>query len=234
MSPFLLNAVLAQAARYSDRPEAPQLGQIFAQKTLDTLAAEVEKGSSIPAIQGLLIFSARECACGRTSQGWLYSGMAFSMMRDMGIQIHPRKLSHLGGHFSAVELALRQQIFWSCYTWDKTMSLCLGRNPALHDTIDQLSNDVLLDGDEAENELWKPKFANTYPLQIGVPTQKARTNSRFVAYCHLCIVNPPTNRRHMKAHWVFRSLMKFSRRSIRSLRLRRYISATFSTQRWAS
>ena len=226
--------MLAQAARYSDRPEAPQLGQIFAQKTLDTLAAEVDKGSSIPAIQGLLIFSARECACGRTSQGWLYSGMAFSMMRDMGIQIHPRKLSHLGGQFSAVELTLRQQIFWSCYTWDKTMSLCLGRNPALHDTIDLLSTDILLDGDDAENEIWKPKFANIYPLEIGVPQQKARTNSRFVAYCHLCIVSLPVSHRQMYSYSRFRSLMRSLRLSTRSLKLHKHISKTFSTQRWAS
>ncbi len=181
--------MLAQAARYSDRPEAPQLGQIFARKTLDTLAAEVDKGSSIPTFQGLLIFSARECACARTLQGWLYTGMAFSMMRDMGIHIHPKKLSQVGGHISAVELALRQQIFWSCHTWDKTMSLCLGRTPALHDVIGPVSNDTLLDGEEAEKELWKPKFASVSPLEIGVPQQKARTNSRFVAYCQLCTVS---------------------------------------------
>ena len=187
VTPFLLNAVLAQAARYSDRPEAPQLGQIFAQKTLDTLAQEVDRGSSIPTIQGLLIFSARECACGRTSQGWLYTGMAFSMMRDMGIHIHPKKLMHLGGQFSAAELALRQQMFWSCYTWDKTMSLCLGRAPAMHDLIGSPTTNILLDGEDAENDTWKPKFSTMTDLGLGL-AQKAYTNSRFVAYCHLCTI----------------------------------------------
>ncbi len=187
VTPFLLNAVLAQAARYSDLPEASKLGQTFAQRTLDTLAAEVDKGSSIPTIQGLLIFSARECACGRTSQGWLYSGMAFRMMRDMGIHIPPRKLNHLGGHFSPAELALRQQVFWSCYTWDKIMSLCLGRAPVMHDVIPPLNKDILLDGEEAENEAWRPRFATLSALEVGV-TQKARSNSRFVAYCQLCVI----------------------------------------------
>lgn len=187
VSPFLLNAVLAQAARYSDRPEASKLGQAFSQRTLDTLAAEVDKGSSIPTIQGLLIFSAPECACGRTSQGWLYSGMAFRMMRDMGIHVPPKKLSHLGGHFSPAELALRQQVFWSCYTWDKTMSLCLGRAPAMHDIIPPPTADILLDGEEAENEAWRPIFATLSALEVGV-TQKAKSNSRFVAYCQLCVI----------------------------------------------
>lgn len=190
VSPFLLNAVLAQAARYSDRPEAAGLGQTFAQRILNTLPAEMDKGSSIPTIQGLLIFSARECACGRTSQGWLYSGMAFRMMRDMGIHIPPAKLSHLGGHFTPAELALRQQVFWSCYTWDKTMSLCLGRAPAMHDLIPPPTTDMLLDGEEAEAEAWRPKFATLSALEVGV-LQKSRTNSRFVAYCQLCVVSDP-------------------------------------------
>ncbi len=187
VTPFLLNSVLAQAARYSDHPEAAKLGQYFADRTLDSLASEVDKGSSIPTIQGLLVFSARECACGRTSQGWLYSGMAFRMLRDLGIHIHPRKLSHLVGQFSQVELALRHQIFWSCYTWDKTMSLCLGRPPTLHDIMPLPTAEIILDGEEAEEEPWKPKFATVSALEVGAP-QKAKTNSRFVAYCQLCIV----------------------------------------------
>lgn len=217
VTPFLLNAVLAQAARYSDRPEASKLGQTFAQRTLDTLAVEVDKGSSIPTIQGLLIFSARECACGRTSQGWLYSGMAFRMMRDMGIHIPPRKLSHLGGHFSPAELALRQQVFWSCYTWDKTMSLCLGRAPAMHDIIPPPTNDILLDGEEAENEAWRPKFATLSALEVGV-TQKARSNSRFVAYCQLCvIIDEVLATLYSKPHSAQNHLQGFLDRSIEKL-----------------
>ena len=47
VTPFLLNAVLAQAARYSDRPEAANQGLALAQRTLNALAAEVDRGSSI-------------------------------------------------------------------------------------------------------------------------------------------------------------------------------------------
>lgn len=179
--------MLAQAARYSDRPEAPSIGQHFANRALESLANEIDKGSSISAIQGLLIFSARECGCGRTSQGWLYSGMAFRMMRDLGIHIHPRKLNQLVGQFTSEEMALRQQIFWSCYTWDKTLSLCLGRPPSIHDNIPVLGADSLLDGVEAEEGAWKPKFATSTVVEIGAP-QKARSTTRFIAYCSLCVV----------------------------------------------
>lgn len=108
------------------------------------------------------------------------------MMRDIRIHIHPRKLCQLDEQFSATELALRQQIYWSLYTWEKTMSLCLGKTPAMHDTIRALSSGIL-DGEEAEYEIQKPKFATMPALEIGV-SRKARINSRFIAYCQLCTV----------------------------------------------
>ncbi|GAP88259.2 putative nitrogen assimilation transcription factor nirA [Rosellinia necatrix] len=95
ISPFLLSAVLTQAARYSTRPDAAGIGRHFAKRALELLPHDIDKGSSIAAIQGLLIFSARECVCGRTSQGWLYSGMAFRMARDMGLHVAPSKLGPL-------------------------------------------------------------------------------------------------------------------------------------------
>ncbi|KAF3064987.1 hypothetical protein GL218_02080 [Daldinia childiae] len=121
VTPFLLCTVLAQAARYSTRRDATEVGQTFATRALQLLPSDIDKGSSIPTIQGLLILSARECACGRVSQGWLYSGTAFRMMRDLGIDVSPKKLGHLAKQFTDEELAVRKQVFWSCYTWDKTM-----------------------------------------------------------------------------------------------------------------
>ncbi|KAI8957733.1 hypothetical protein F5Y11DRAFT_352216 [Daldinia sp. FL1419] len=112
VTPFLLCTVLAQAARYSTRRDATDFGQTFASRALQLLPGAIDKGSSIPTIQGLLILSARECACGRVSQGWLYSGTAFRMMRDLGIDISPKKLGHLARRFTDEELAVRKQVFW--------------------------------------------------------------------------------------------------------------------------
>ncbi|KAJ5805294.1 hypothetical protein N7474_011181 [Penicillium riverlandense] len=184
---FLLNCTLAQAARFSDRQDASDLSAYFAKKALNELAEEIDRGSSIPTLQGLLILSARECAAGRTSQGWLFSGMAFRMMRDLGIHIHPKSLSHLEGQFSLEDLALRQQIFWSCYTWDKTMSLCLGRAPTIHETMPVPSPETWLD-EEPENETWSPHFRSSIPSDVGCISQRSYTNSRFSAYCTLCII----------------------------------------------
>lgn len=188
-SSFLLSAVLAQAARYSVRPDAVEAGKHFATQAAGFLTADIDggNGNSIATIQGLLIFSARECACGRTSQGWLYSGMAFRMMRDLGIHVAPKKLGYLARHFSPEDLAMRQQVFWSCYTWDKTISLCLGRPPVIHDMIELLKPDTILGGQEANEEVWIPITGEQSPSE-NLVRQKSWSITRFAAYCELCII----------------------------------------------
>ncbi|KAI1804792.1 fungal-specific transcription factor domain-containing protein [Daldinia bambusicola] len=187
VTPFLLCAVLAQAARYSTRRDATEVGQTFASRALQLLPSDIDKGSSIPTIQGLLILSARECACGRVSQGWLYSGTAFRMMRDLGIDVSPKKLGHLAKQFTEEELAVRKQVFWSCYTWDKTMSLCLGRAPAVHYCVELPTRDTLLYGRDADDEVWPP--VPTYNSFVdGLVDQKSLSSTRFVAYCELSVI----------------------------------------------
>lgn len=39
------------------------------------LMAEMDKPSSVPTIQGLLILAGSECSRGNSSAGWLYAGM---------------------------------------------------------------------------------------------------------------------------------------------------------------
>ncbi|KAI2634815.1 fungal-specific transcription factor domain-containing protein [Hypomontagnella submonticulosa] len=187
VTPFLLCAVLAQAARYSTRPDATEVGRDFATKALQLLPNDIDKGSSIPTLQGLLIFSARECACGRVSQGWLYSGMAFRMMRDLGIDVSPKKLGHLAKQFSEEDLALRKLVFWSCYTWDKAMSVCLGRAAMVRCSVELPTRDALPYWREADDELWLP---TTMPTSFadGLVEQKALSITRFVAYCELCTI----------------------------------------------
>ncbi|KAI1464601.1 fungal-specific transcription factor domain-containing protein [Daldinia caldariorum] len=187
VTPFLLCAVLAQAARYSTRRDATEVGQTFASRALQLLPSDIDKGSSIPTIQGLLILSARECACGRVSQGWLYSGTAFRMMRDLGIDISPRKLGHLAKQFTEEELAVRKQVFWSCYTWDKTMSLCLGRAPAVHCSVELPTRDTLLYGHDADDEVWPPVTTHN-SFVTSLVEQKSLSSTRFVAYCELSVI----------------------------------------------
>ncbi|RYC59790.1 hypothetical protein CHU98_g6413 [Xylaria longipes] len=225
VTPFLLSSVLAQAARYSERPDAAEIGRHFAKRARKLLDHDIDRGSSIATIQGLLIFSARECACGRTSQGWLYSGMAFRMARDLGLHLAPKKLSPLFPHFSDEDLAIRNQIFWSCYTWDKTISLCLGRTPAITNVIELPKADTLLDGHDADAEIWKPT-AIQRSLPEGLLQHRAYSSTRFAAYCDLCIITHDvldklyirahrSSKDHLLAHYLNQTLERLDEWSSR-------------------
>ena len=60
----------------------------------------------------------------------MYSGIAFRIVEDLGINIDARK--HGGSmKFSEEDMEIRNRLFWSCYFWDKMISLYLGRCPVI-------------------------------------------------------------------------------------------------------
>jgi hypothetical protein len=79
-SPFLLNVIYAHACRHA-KPDDQRFtrynnGEFFLQKAKLLLLEEIEhEKPRIPTIQGLLILGGRQCAVGKNSQGWLYTGM---------------------------------------------------------------------------------------------------------------------------------------------------------------
>ncbi|KAL3428886.1 fungal-specific transcription factor domain-containing protein [Aspergillus tetrazonus] len=127
-SPFLLTVLCAHAARFHEGP----VGEMLICRARLLLGQEIRKPSSIPTVQALLQLSAREMAYGSTSQAWLYSGMAFRMVSDLGLHHNSGKILHLG-YLSPEELEIRRRLFWGCYFWDKAISLYLGRSPVLQE-----------------------------------------------------------------------------------------------------
>lgn len=143
-SPFLLTVLCAHAARFGQS----EMRDLLVSRARLLLGTEIHKTSSIPTVQALLQLSARDLAYGSVSQAWLYSGMAFRMVSDLGLHHNHAKLLALG-HLTAEDLEIRQRLFWSCYFWDKCVSFCfhvsvltwrnraislyLGRMPALSD-----------------------------------------------------------------------------------------------------
>lgn len=218
VTPFLLCAVLAQAARYSTRQDSTEVGNHFAGKARQLMLDDIDRGgSSIPTLQGLLVLSARECACGRVSQGWLYSGMAFRMMHDLGLDVSPTKLTK-GSLFTEEDLALRRQVFWSCYTWDKTMSLCLGRTAAVPYTVELPTREILPRGREADDEIWQPTAQANLVFKGAMVEQKSLSSTCFTAYCELCVITegvlgelysrPHSGRHHQLTKYLDSTLLK--------------------------
>ncbi len=75
-SPFLLYAMCAHAIRETDVAvlhDAPGTSESFTSQARLLAFREVERGSSLSAISGFLLLSAKECNLGRVSQAWAYS-----------------------------------------------------------------------------------------------------------------------------------------------------------------
>lgn len=135
----LLNAILSHSIRWGKSdPSTKRLldqsydgGAVFAKHARSMLFDELNRGvSTIPTVQTLLLLSAQECGHGNTTQAWVYSGLAFRLIDHLGICVDGQRYPG-SVHFSDEEVEIRHRIFWSCYFWDKMISLYLGRSPSL-------------------------------------------------------------------------------------------------------
>lgn len=138
-SDVLLNAVLSHSVRWCKaEPQIGPLldssfegGALFYQRAVTGLFDSLKVDyAGIPTIQTLLLLSAQECGRGNRTQAWLYSGMAFRLLDDLGISIDSRKYPG-SAHLSDEDIEIRNRLFWSCYFWDKIVSLYFGRAPTM-------------------------------------------------------------------------------------------------------
>ena len=135
----LLSAILAHSVRWchkepqiSDALAAYENGHLFSYHARLLLHEDLQNGRcDFPTIQALLLISTQECGKGNATQAWVYSGIAFRLAEDLGITINARKY---GGDvkFSEEDIEIRNRLFWSCYIWDKMISLYMGRCPVMN------------------------------------------------------------------------------------------------------
>lgn len=134
----LLNAMLAHSVRWCSRePQIRHLlepydgGTLFSRHARTLLFDEISNGDcKIPTAQVCLILSAQECGRGNRTQAWLYCGIAFRLLEDMGITIDDQKYTG-DVQLSDEDREVRRRLFWAAYFWDKMISLYLGRTPTL-------------------------------------------------------------------------------------------------------
>ena len=144
-SPFLLNVIFAHASRHV-KPEDSHFaklerGEYFLAKAklllIDELAVEKPR---VPTIQGLLILGGRQCAIGKSSEGWLYTGMvrsqgkdgvlgtpltlinyqAIRMIKDMGLHLQ-RKHDTMLATLEPDDFEALKRLYLSAYAWDKSV-----------------------------------------------------------------------------------------------------------------
>lgn len=140
-SRFLLNVIFAHACRHmpenDHRFASFERGETFLRDAMLLLIEEMKQSKPrIPTIQGLLILGGRQCAVGKSSEGWLYTGMvgvlqltfcfprcadmrkAIRMIIDLGLHIK-RSQASLTKEFEPDDLEVRKRLYLSVYAWDK-------------------------------------------------------------------------------------------------------------------
>ena len=118
-SKLLLNAIYFYACKYTTRVEVRRdpnsrltAGWMFRQKATELLDKSYDK-SSITTIQALLLMSSALFSwCDEKSMSWLYSGMAFSMIVDLGIHVDATISKR---KFVEEDLEIRLRVFWTAY-----------------------------------------------------------------------------------------------------------------------
>ncbi|KAI9680533.1 MAG: hypothetical protein M1817_003973 [Caeruleum heppii] len=156
-SPVLVNALLAAACCYSDRPEARAepdrpvtAGNHFfleAKRLLDR-----EDHSCMTTVQALSVLSVREASCGRESSGYRLIGRAMRMSVEMGL--HRTLPSQVLDLFTPTEIEVRRITFWGCFSLDTSWAIGVGRISQLPTAAINLGPVTIVD--QIESTAWRP------------------------------------------------------------------------------
>ncbi|KAH6962615.1 fungal-specific transcription factor domain-containing protein [Ilyonectria sp. MPI-CAGE-AT-0026] len=186
-SPFLLNVIYAHACRHVKADDARFVGfdrgEYFLAKAKLLLLNELGREKPrVPTIQGLLILGGRQCAVGKSSEGWLYTGMAIRMIKDLGLHLRKRHVI-LIEKLEPDDLEASKRLYLSAYAWDKSLSLCLGRPPSLTELPYDPSSILDRAGDEA---VWRPLYLAE--IENAYPGTEALSSLTFSWFCRLSIL----------------------------------------------
>ncbi|KAF2459190.1 fungal-specific transcription factor domain-containing protein, partial [Lineolata rhizophorae] len=139
-SPLLVNAMLALGCHFTSRQggrenkeDSATAGDHFFKEAKRLIMENDEHETPrVTTVQAFALMSVREAGCGREAKGWVYSGMAFRMALDLGLNLDSGTLTtRQGSDLVDEEEDLRRITFWGCFLFDKCWSNYLGRLPQL-------------------------------------------------------------------------------------------------------
>jgi hypothetical protein len=180
-SPLLVNAVLAVACNYSDRPEARSdpndpttVGNHFYLEA-KRLFAEDDR-SCLTTVQALGVLSSRQAMNNQDSSGWKYAGQMINMAIELGLHLTPN--AQPNGKVTTRDIEARRITFWGSYMLETLWAICVGRISSLPRTAIQLEKP--LPRDYIEQKIWKPHGDPRFPHEAKNLAQPAFTYNLLV------------------------------------------------------
>ncbi|KAK3671894.1 hypothetical protein LTR78_008260 [Recurvomyces mirabilis] len=153
-SAMLVNAVLAMACHYSDRPGA-RSDPNNSMTAGDQYFAEAKRlldrdgRSSLTTVQALGVMAVRECSHGRESSGYMYAGRCLRMALELGLH-----LSVIGSGMKASEMESRRITFWAVFNLETTCSVSFGRLSLLPRAAADIPKPAM--SERLESTTWRP------------------------------------------------------------------------------
>jgi hypothetical protein len=118
-SNFLHMTMLAAGYRYADKtrtdmkklsaPTAHPDSSNFHTKAKKMAELELVKPGGIPSIQAFFLLGDLEVGIGKDDTGWMFAGMAFRLLFDVGLHVDPSEL-----HLTDREVQIRHMVLWAC------------------------------------------------------------------------------------------------------------------------
>lgn len=183
---ILLNGIYLSSSLLSDRiqlrsnPSDPQSsGDQFYHRFRCLLVDEIDK-PSIPTAVGLLLCGATLVSHGRPSAGWVFCGISYRMIIDLGchfiVDSRCSAKTAKSALLTDLELEMRKRLYWGAYMTDATQSLYFGRPPCLRASQARVPH-LLLDTHE-ELEYWTPYIDPRIQTQSS-PLQESRPRPAY-------------------------------------------------------
>jgi hypothetical protein len=124
-TPLLVNAMLALGCHFTSWPTARAVrddsatagDHFFKEAKRLILEGDLHEVPALTTVQALALMSVREAGCGREAKGWVYSGMSFRMVCDLGLNLGMGRGG--GSEMGEVEEDARRITFWGCFLFDK-------------------------------------------------------------------------------------------------------------------
>ncbi|GIZ39166.1 hypothetical protein CKM354_000255700 [Cercospora kikuchii] len=188
-SKILLNAIYFGSSKFSPRLELRKdpddvrtAGWRFRERVRELLGEAMDQ-SRITTIQALLQMTNSLFALGdEQSAAWLYSGLAFRMIIDLGLHIDATLMPGVRT-LTDEDLEIRRRVFWGAFVIDKIQSLYQGRPATLQ--ASQCDVPIVFKDEYEELEHWAP-FAYTDRSASGGTC--SYSVSTFTQLCRLCII----------------------------------------------
>lgn len=141
-SDLLMYAICAMGALASPDETVRDLSDVFSNRAQELLYGSALDSPDLTTLQALLLLGHRDIGRGKSSRGWVFTGMAFRLAQGMGLHLDPSHWQTPSD--SDVEREISRRAYWAAFIADKQLSLYFGRPPALYPSESDVHKSIRL------------------------------------------------------------------------------------------